>query len=226
MVPAAVVDVDARASSRRCSTEGDIIIDGGNSYYRDDIRRAQALKPIGHPLRRRRHQRRRLRPRARLLPDDRRRGRGRRSTSTRSSPRSRRASTSRAAHAGPTGDADHRRERLPPLRPERRRALREDGAQRHRVRPHGRVRRGPEHPAPRQRRQDRQREVDAETAPLREPGATTSTTSTSRASPRCGGAAASSRRGCSTSPPPRSASRRSSTDSRDGCPTRARAGGR
>ena len=56
---------------------GDIIIDGGNSYYRDDIDRAAALKRAGHPLRRRRHQRRRLRARAGVLPDDRRRGRDR-----------------------------------------------------------------------------------------------------------------------------------------------------
>jgi 6-phosphogluconate dehydrogenase len=27
--------------------DGDIIIDGGNSYYRDDIARANALKPSG-----------------------------------------------------------------------------------------------------------------------------------------------------------------------------------
>ena len=61
---------------------GDIIIDGGNAFYKDDIRRAQALKAEGHPLHRLRHQRRRLGPRARLLPDDRRRqGSGRPSRS-------------------------------------------------------------------------------------------------------------------------------------------------
>ena len=47
-----------------------MIIDGGNSYYLDDIRRAASWSR-GHPLRRRRHERRRVRPRARLLPDDR-----------------------------------------------------------------------------------------------------------------------------------------------------------
>src|SRR5207244_2869712 len=41
---------------------------------------------------------------------------------------------------------------LSSLRPERRRPLREDGAQRHRVRAHGGLRRGPQHPAARQRR--------------------------------------------------------------------------
>ncbi len=57
----------------RCSKPGDILIDGGNSYYIDDIRRAKELAREGHPLRRRRHQRRRVGPRARLLHDDRRR---------------------------------------------------------------------------------------------------------------------------------------------------------
>ena len=52
--------------------EGDIIIDGGNSNYRDDVRRAKKLARAGHPLRRHRHQRRRVRPGARLLPDGRR----------------------------------------------------------------------------------------------------------------------------------------------------------
>ena len=56
---------------------GDILIDGGNSYYIDDIRRAKELRAQGHPLCRRRHQRRRLGPGARLLHDDRRRGRRR-----------------------------------------------------------------------------------------------------------------------------------------------------
>ena len=52
---------------------GDILIDGGNSYYVDDIRRAKELAAKRHPLRGRRHQRRRLGPGARLLHDDRRR---------------------------------------------------------------------------------------------------------------------------------------------------------
>ena len=45
--------------------QGDIIIDGGNSYYRDDIDRAARLQAEGHPLRRRRHERRRVRARPR-----------------------------------------------------------------------------------------------------------------------------------------------------------------
>ena len=49
-------------------------------------------------------------------------------------------------------------QRLPPLRPERRRPLREDDPQRHRVRPHGGLRRRAEHPEERQRRQGQPRD--------------------------------------------------------------------
>ena len=44
MVPAAAVD-QAIAQLVPLLAAGDIVIDGGNSYYRDDIRRAAALKP-------------------------------------------------------------------------------------------------------------------------------------------------------------------------------------
>ena len=54
----------------------DMVIDGGNSYYRDDITRGEALRRR-HPLRRRRHQRRGVGARTRLLPDDWRPDRGR-----------------------------------------------------------------------------------------------------------------------------------------------------
>ena len=126
---------------------GDIVIDGGNSYYLDDIRRAEARSAEGHPLRRRRHQRRRLGAGARLLPDDR-----RRPTSVGAAARSdlrdaRAGHRRRRAHAGPREARRHRRARLSALRAERRRPLRQDGPQRHRVRPHGRLCRGPEHPA-------------------------------------------------------------------------------
>jgi len=43
MVPAAAVD-QALAQLTRLLEAGDIVIDGGNSYYRDDIRRAAELK--------------------------------------------------------------------------------------------------------------------------------------------------------------------------------------
>jgi 6-phosphogluconate dehydrogenase len=46
MVPAAFVDSTAKELSDRMD-EGDTLIDGGNSYYHDDIRRAGELKPKG-----------------------------------------------------------------------------------------------------------------------------------------------------------------------------------
>jgi 6-phosphogluconate dehydrogenase len=46
MVPAAFVDSTAKELSDRMD-EGDTLIDGGNSYYHDDIRRAGDLKPKG-----------------------------------------------------------------------------------------------------------------------------------------------------------------------------------
>lgn len=44
MVPAAVVDQELAALVPLLEA-GDIVIDGGNSYYRDDIRRGAVLKP-------------------------------------------------------------------------------------------------------------------------------------------------------------------------------------
>ena len=46
MVPAAVVDQTLEQLASRMQ-KGDIIIDGGNSYYIDDIRRAKELQPKG-----------------------------------------------------------------------------------------------------------------------------------------------------------------------------------
>ena len=46
MVPAAVVDEELSLLTPLLET-GDIVVDGGNSYYRDDLRRAAALKPRG-----------------------------------------------------------------------------------------------------------------------------------------------------------------------------------
>jgi len=45
MVPAAVVDSVLKDLSGRMSPE-DILIDGGNSYYKDDIKRSKLLKPL------------------------------------------------------------------------------------------------------------------------------------------------------------------------------------
>ena len=187
MVPAAVVD-QTIADLLPHLEAGDILIDGGNSYYVDDIRRAKELAPkqihyvdvgtsggvwglergycmmIGG-----RDQAVRA-PRPDL--QDAGAGRGR-----------------HAAHAGTREDRRHGRAGLPALRPERRRPLRQDGPQRHRVRHHGRLRRGAGHPARRQRRQA----DTARSTPRRRRCATrstTSTTSTCATSPRCGGAAA------------------------------------
>jgi 6-phosphogluconate dehydrogenase len=46
MVPAAVVDASLAELAPRMA-RGDIVIDGGNSYYVDDIRRAKSLEPRG-----------------------------------------------------------------------------------------------------------------------------------------------------------------------------------
>jgi len=46
MVPAAVVESTVNDLASRFE-KGDIIVDGGNSYYIDDIRRAEMLKPRG-----------------------------------------------------------------------------------------------------------------------------------------------------------------------------------
>ena len=46
MVPAAAVDETLHGLSAQMQ-KGDIIVDGGNSYYIDDIRRAKELKPRG-----------------------------------------------------------------------------------------------------------------------------------------------------------------------------------
>ena len=101
MLPAG--EIRPRTRSRRCrglAEPGDIVIDGGNTFYKDDIRRAKALRREGPPLCRRRHLGRRLGARARLLHDDRRPqggGRPARSDLRRAGARLRH----RAAHRGP-----------------------------------------------------------------------------------------------------------------------------
>jgi 6-phosphogluconate dehydrogenase (decarboxylating) len=50
MVPAAVVEQTVDDLSHRLE-RGDIIVDGGNSHYIDDIRRAKRLAAQGHSLR-------------------------------------------------------------------------------------------------------------------------------------------------------------------------------
>ena len=76
MVPAGEITEKTIEDVAAVLDAGDAIVDGGNSYYRDDIRRAAKLRRGRDRLRRLRDQRRRLRPRPRLLPDDRRSRRG------------------------------------------------------------------------------------------------------------------------------------------------------
>ena len=85
MVPAAVVDKTI-ADLLPHLEAGDILIDGGNSYYVDDIRRAKELAAQEDSLCGCGHERRGLGSGARLLHDDWRRRRKWCSTSTRSSP--------------------------------------------------------------------------------------------------------------------------------------------
>ena len=197
MVPAAVVDATLDAARAASSSRDDTVIDGGNSYYHDDIRRAKQLAGEGPALRRRRHQRRRLGPRARLLPDDRRRARSGRGGSTRSSRRSRPAADAAPRtpgrdeqggtaeqgylHCGPSG-AGHFVKMVHNGIEYGLMAAYAEGLN---ILHHANA--GKEH-----------RDVDAETTPLRAPGALPVRSRPAPTSPRSGGAAASSRRGCST----------------------------
>ena len=143
-----------RTRSRRCAAlldEGDTVIDGGNSYFKDDVRRAKLCAEhgihyvdvgtrggvwglergyclmIGGPD----EVVQRIDPIFRALaPGDR----------------------AHRAHARAQRRPGHGRAGLPPLRPGRLRALREDGAQRHRVRRDAGLRRGLRHHEERRRR--------------------------------------------------------------------------
>ena len=72
MVPAAVVESTLKALIPLLERD-DVVIDGGNSYYHDDLRRAEELKPLGiHYVDAGTSGG--VAIRAGLLPDDRRRG--------------------------------------------------------------------------------------------------------------------------------------------------------
>ena len=188
MVPAGEITEQTVEDVAAVLESGDAIVDGGNSYYRDDIRRAAKVGEkgidyvdcgtsggvfglergyclmIGGPD----GAVERLDPIFATLAPGVERGR---------------------AHARALRRPLALGERLPALRPERRRPLREDGPQRDRVRGDGRLRRGPQHPQERQRRQGR----SARPTPRRRRSSipsTTSTTSTCPRSPRSGAAAA------------------------------------
>ena len=168
MVPAAVVDKTHRRPPAAARA-------GRHPHRRRQLllRRRhpprQGTRSEGHPLRGRRDERRRLGPRARLLHDDRRRDRTSCSISIRSSRRWRPAAATSRARRDARQAQRHRRAGLPALRAERRRPLRQDGAQRHRVRPHGRLRRRAGHPARTPTSASRPHAIDAETTPLRDP---------------------------------------------------------
>ena len=104
--------------------EGDIIIDGGNSNLTTTSRAARELAGEGHRLRRRRHQRRRVGP-------------ARTATASWSA-----ATTRRRSGCEPVFDDARAARTAAPRRPGRRRPLREDDPQRHRVRPDAGLRRG------------------------------------------------------------------------------------
>ena len=151
MVPAAAVDDTLHGLGAQMQ-KGDIIVDGGNSYYIDDIRRAKELKPRGvhyldvgtsggvwgfergfclmiggeaEPVRR-------LDPIFKTLAP----GRG---DISRTPGRDKSAGTAEEGYLV--------------LWAFRRRPFRQDGSQRHRIRPHGGVCRRAEHSAARQRGQ-------------------------------------------------------------------------
>ena len=152
MVPAAAVDQTLHDLAAFMQL-GDTIIDGGNSYYVDDIRRAGELKSKGIHyvdvgtsggvwgsergyclmIGGERDVVQRLDPIfATLAP-----GIG-----------------INPANTGPRKGRRHGRARLPALRTQRRRAFCQNGPQRNRIRHDGGLCRGPEHLAPRQCRQE------------------------------------------------------------------------
>ena len=188
MVPAAFTDqtLDQLADVLE---KGDVLIDGGNSYYRDDLDRADRFEARGihyvdvgtsggvFGLERgyclmiggKDEAVQMLDPIFRTLAP----GLGEAERTP-----------------GRSGEPDHGRARLPALRAGGRGPLREDGPQRHRVRADGRLRRGPERPAPREHRQGRAGSTTPRPRRSATRSATTPTTSTCPRSPRCGVVAA------------------------------------
>ena len=150
MVPAGEATAKAVDELAGLMAAGDTIIDGGNTFWKDDIARAAALKRARHPLSRCRHQRRRVGARTRLLPDDRRREGGGRAARS-DLPRARAGRGRDRADAASRGARSAARAGLSPCRAERRRAFRQDDPQRHRIRADAGLRRGLRYPAARGR---------------------------------------------------------------------------
>ena len=123
MIPAGDPTEKTFQTLLRMLEDGDTVVDGGNSNFRDSIRRAEQAKTKGVMLPRRGRLRRHLGPRRGLLHH----GRRRRGAFQTVEPA--------LATLAPG-------ERLRARRARRRGPLREDGAQRHRVRPHAGLRRG------------------------------------------------------------------------------------
>ena len=183
MLPAGLATEAAIGELGKLLVAGDTIIDGGNTFWKDDIRRARELKERGIHY---------LdvgtsggvwgleRGYCLMIGGD-------KAVVDRLDPRVRRACPRQGRHPRhdrPQGPRSPTRARLSARRPQRRRAFREDDPQRHRVRHDAGHRRGLGHP---------------EAMPARR-GCRRSCALPSMLPtwPRCGGAAASSPRGCST----------------------------
>ncbi len=168
MVPAGDITTGVIDELAKTLETDDIVIDGGNSYYRDDMRHAKPLSEKG----------------IRLLDCGtsggvwgRERGYclmigGGEDAFAHAEPIF--ASIAPGVDAAPRTPGRRRRGRsiregVPALRAFRGRAFRQDGAQRNRVRHDGFARRGAEHPAQRRHRYPHQKQGDAETAPLINP---------------------------------------------------------
>ena len=129
--------VDRRStSSRRCSTRATSSSTAATRWFEDTRRREAALRAIGHPLRRLRRVRRRGRGALRPVAHAGRIGRV--------------VGALKRRARGDRGE-DRRRPVRDARRPRRRRPLRQDGPQRHRVRRHAAHRRGLRRAAPRPR---------------------------------------------------------------------------
>ena len=167
----------------RCWQPGDTLIDGGNTFWKDDVRRARELAPKG----------------IRYLDVGTSGGvwglergyclmiGGDKAVVERLDPIFAALAPGKGRHsrdARPRRPRPPRRAGLPARRPQRRRALRQDDPQRHRVRHDAGDRRGLRHPE--------ERRLAASCRP------SCGSTSTWPTSPRSGGAAASSPPGCST----------------------------
>ena len=197
MVPAGRITQETIAAVAEHLDSGDVIIDGGNTYYRDDLRHAATLRERGIDHVDCGTSGGVFGARARLLPDDRRRAGAveRLDPIFASLAPGVEAAQRTPGRSGPAGDG---RAGLPALRPERCRPLREDGPQRDRVRDHGRLRRGPEHPRQRRRRASGLARGGRRDGAAGAPRVLPVRARPRRRSPRSGGAAAWSAPGCST----------------------------